>query len=427
MKRFNPRKRRVTIAGALLLVVVGIIGVVPWRVTAQEPGGLADKVLTQLVPGRQATARARLLVVPPESTSTDLLDRDSLMPTYKALITTDLVLKGALGRIPADHRVDLKDLPEDKQVDAVRRNLTVRTIRNTSILELRYRSKDPEAAVAVLSAVIDAYMDFLDRTHQSTDADVLRTLTKERANIEEQLRDKEEELRGLRTVPTRRSRAELRNKELQLARSAAALEEELLENRHRLTELLQHYTEKHPRVQSAKNRIKAIEAALALQTKDRTKAATSAHGNDAVQIQSLEAELARLRALFDKILDRIENIDLRVGSSSLQVRVVEPPRLLGRPGGREKTRASTKEAERDLIQAGDVLEISFTTKHSAAGVTVSVRVSDDGTADIPLIGSVRIDGVAPGRATETVRNACADRGVLPDAKVELKLRRETQP
>jgi uncharacterized protein involved in exopolysaccharide biosynthesis len=349
----------------------------------------------------------------------DVRKSDLFMPTYEAIVSTEAVLKGAIQHIPEEHRTDLADLPEDKQIDFLRSNLAVRTHRNTNVLELQYTSRDSAAAVAVLNAVIDAYVDFLDRTQENMDAGVTGVLEKERASIEKRLRDKQEELQEMEGPgATRTSQAELREKNLQLARSAAALEEALLESRQKLPRLLQHYGEKHPEVQRVKRQIQAIE--LMLQAKESNQALTVIREKDAAEIQLLEAQIESLRATYDMILERIKDIDLRDERADLRVSVLSRARVGPR---REEPSSWTEKSQAALIQSGDVLEIALTTKHSTSGVTVWVRVADDGSADIPLVGSVQLGGTSLPEAARAVTKTCADRDVLPDAQVELKLKR----
>jgi len=136
---------------------------------------------------------------------------------------------------------------------------------------------------------------------------------------------------------------------------------------------------------------------------------------------------ANLTHYRDALLERIADIDVRDDSSGVRVCVVEAPHGVSRPIGSKETRPALDEVLSHVIQVGDVLQLTVTTKHSKAGVTVPVKVADDGSADIPLIGSVQLGGLTTRQATITVRDACADRGVLSDARVDLKLRLEAQP
>ena len=72
--------------------------------------------------------------------------------------------------------------------------LTAKTIRATSILEVDYRCKDPQVAVDVVRAVVQSYLDFMDRMRKGTAGEISRILTTERKDLAEKLSRKQEEL-----------------------------------------------------------------------------------------------------------------------------------------------------------------------------------------------------------------------------------------
>jgi capsular exopolysaccharide synthesis family protein len=94
--------------------------------------------------------------------------QQSLMPTYVKLITSPAVLEGALKRLRREDCIDFAGVPKDRRAAVLERNLIARTRRQTNIIEVSYRSTDPYAAVAVVNAVKDSYLDFMDRTHKRT-------------------------------------------------------------------------------------------------------------------------------------------------------------------------------------------------------------------------------------------------------------------
>ena len=59
---------------------------------------------------------------------------------------------------------------------------------------MSYRSKDPQVAVHVVQAVVQSYLDFMDRMHKGTAGEISRILTKEREEQAEKLSRKQEEL-----------------------------------------------------------------------------------------------------------------------------------------------------------------------------------------------------------------------------------------
>ena len=67
-------------------------------------------------------------------------------------------------------------------------------MRYTSIIEVSYCSKDPQVAANVVSAVVQSYLDFMDRIHKGTAGELSRILTKERNEVAEKLAQKQEEL-----------------------------------------------------------------------------------------------------------------------------------------------------------------------------------------------------------------------------------------
>lgn len=120
------------------------------------------------------------------------------MPTYEALIPSAKVLSGALAHLRPEDRVDFGDVSPEKWEDRLRKNLSARTIRNTNILEITYQSRNSAAAVAIVNAIVQSYVDFVDQTHKSTAGEIIRILTKEKAELVTKLAGKEQELQRVR-------------------------------------------------------------------------------------------------------------------------------------------------------------------------------------------------------------------------------------
>lgn len=149
---------------------------------------------------RRYAAKAAMLV---SQTSPDRLDtsmtgddllRQNTMPTFENMIRSAKVLEGALKNLDPADRVDLADIPKERWIAALQENLSAKTVRSTSILELSCRSKDPRVAVSVVQAVVQSYLDFMDRMHKGTAGEISRMLTKEREEVAEKLGRKQEEL-----------------------------------------------------------------------------------------------------------------------------------------------------------------------------------------------------------------------------------------
>ncbi len=149
---------------------------------------------------RKYSAKASLLVsqVGQDRLNTSFTGEDSIrrntMPTFENMIRSAKVLEGALKKLAPADRIDFGNGSKEACVGILQANLTAKTIRSTSILELTYCSKKPEVAVNVVRAVVQSYLDFMDEMHKGTAGDISRNLTKERDEVAEKLAKKQEEL-----------------------------------------------------------------------------------------------------------------------------------------------------------------------------------------------------------------------------------------
>ena len=120
--------------------------------------------------------------------------QQNLMPTFESLFTCTKVLEGALGYLRPEDRIDMAGAPRETWAAILQENLSTQVQQGTHIIEIGYRSKDPKAAVNVVNAVVQSYVDFLDKTHKSTAGEIIRVLTKEKVELAERLVRKEQEL-----------------------------------------------------------------------------------------------------------------------------------------------------------------------------------------------------------------------------------------
>ena len=140
-------------------------------------------------------AQAQLLVT---QSSPDMLKAgvtatigsDSLIATHQKLIESSVVLEDAVERIKKftnAAKVDLAHTTPDHWKGILRNNLSASAVRRTSIIELTYKSKSAPAAQAVLDAVVDSYMEFIDKSHKDVSVEIASIL-------QDELREKEREL-----------------------------------------------------------------------------------------------------------------------------------------------------------------------------------------------------------------------------------------
>ena len=120
--------------------------------------------------------------------------RQNTMPTFEKLIVSAKVLEGALQHLAPADRVDFNSSPSEAWVGILQKNINAQVLRFTSIIEVSYYSRDPRVAANVVSAVVQSYLDFMDRIHKGTAGELSRILTKERNEVAETLAQKQQEL-----------------------------------------------------------------------------------------------------------------------------------------------------------------------------------------------------------------------------------------
>ncbi|MEC7555915.1 MAG: Wzz/FepE/Etk N-terminal domain-containing protein, partial [Planctomycetota bacterium] len=108
------------------------------------------------------------------------------MANYQGVLTSDLVLEEVLQKLPAKHRVDLKDVPRTKWIDALRKQLGVSAPRRTNLIDVRYRSRDPQTAAAIVNHVVNSYLKLMREIHKSTASEDVEFLTKKREKLDEE-------------------------------------------------------------------------------------------------------------------------------------------------------------------------------------------------------------------------------------------------
>lgn len=148
---------------------------------------------------RRYQSRASLLVLQAgnDVSSTTMSTENAsqgLMPTYERLMTSAVVLQAALNRLPYEDRIDFAEVPQERWIERLQNDLRAVAVRRTNIIELSYESKRPESAVAVVNAVVQAYLEFMETTHKGTAGQLIAVLTKEKEQVEEKLEIKQNEL-----------------------------------------------------------------------------------------------------------------------------------------------------------------------------------------------------------------------------------------
>jgi succinoglycan biosynthesis transport protein ExoP len=129
---------------------------------------------------------------------TSIADSESLrqntMPTFENIIRSAKVLEGALKKLTPRDRAEFDKMPGESRAKALEKNLTSKTIRATSILEVSYRCSDPQVAANIVRAVVQSYLEFMDVIHKGTTGEISRILTQERNEVADKLSRKQEDL-----------------------------------------------------------------------------------------------------------------------------------------------------------------------------------------------------------------------------------------
>lgn len=158
-------------------------------------GGLYYSTATRLF-----ASKAALLITQtrPDRLDTSITNEESLrqnaMPTFENMIRSAVVIEGALQSLPPADLIDLVDQSRECWTTCLQKKINAKAIRSTSILEVSYRSKDPQVAANVVRAVVQSYLDFMDRMHRGTASELSRMLTHEREELATKLGHKQQEL-----------------------------------------------------------------------------------------------------------------------------------------------------------------------------------------------------------------------------------------
>ena len=124
----------------------------------------------------------------------------TLISTFEQLFSSAVILDGAIERLQrktTDVQLDFTGLAPDKWRDVIRRHLVARAIRNTNIVELTYLSKSPRAGQAVVAAIVESYLDFIEKTHTDDSVKNLAILEERRKSTETKLEQQKQHLLGL--------------------------------------------------------------------------------------------------------------------------------------------------------------------------------------------------------------------------------------
>lgn len=126
--------------------------------------------------------------------------QEDLIPTFERLFLQSAIIDGAIRRIrelPKEWQADFARYPLDEWPDALLDNLTVRSVRRTKLIDLGYISENPRAAEGILNALLESYLEFVERTHHDVSLEIVNILDREQQQVAQDLGQKQREFREL--------------------------------------------------------------------------------------------------------------------------------------------------------------------------------------------------------------------------------------
>ncbi len=128
----------------------------------------------------------------------DQTSLESTLSTHREIVTSPVVIQDAIEHLLPEHRIDLQDSPLADWNKVIASRLVARTTRKANFIEVSYRSRSPEAAAAVVSAVVQSYLQFVDHTHKGSAGEVIATLKQSSDEIGAKLASRKTELQTIR-------------------------------------------------------------------------------------------------------------------------------------------------------------------------------------------------------------------------------------
>ncbi|WP_425398225.1 polysaccharide biosynthesis tyrosine autokinase [Aeoliella sp.] len=123
---------------------------------------------------------------------------ENLMANQQKLLSSPVVIRNAIAQLPEQYLVDLANVPRRDWVANLTSRLSVGTSRKGSSMEVSYRSRDPEAAAAVVSSVVDSYLAAVEYMHQGSEGKRLEERKRNLAEVETALRNAQGKVMSLR-------------------------------------------------------------------------------------------------------------------------------------------------------------------------------------------------------------------------------------
>ena len=123
-----------------------------------------------------------------------------LMPTHQQLIVSQPVLENAIQYISPECLSEFQGQQRESWHRQLAGKISTRVVKSTTVLNISYTSTKPQNAVAIVTAVIKSYLQFVDETHKGTAAKIINVMTQEKDDIGRQLMEEETKLADARVA-----------------------------------------------------------------------------------------------------------------------------------------------------------------------------------------------------------------------------------
>lgn len=122
------------------------------------------------------------------------------MPSYLSILRKPAVIQKVIDSMSAAQMAEFGNAPQEEWERILKSRIQVRNPLDTNILELYFRSPNPDNAATILDALIKSYIEFVHETHKGTSQEVLTKLTEERLILEKEIQQRTDQLIVLRAT-----------------------------------------------------------------------------------------------------------------------------------------------------------------------------------------------------------------------------------
>ncbi|MFM8633616.1 MAG: GumC family protein, partial [Planctomycetia bacterium] len=120
------------------------------------------------------------------------------MATYEKLVVSPLVLQAAARQLDGPTRAVFGSQDPELVATQIATSLKAKGLRQTNLLELKFRAPDATVAATVTAAIIKSYADFMQESHRGTAGTLVDTLTREKQQVDAKLEGKQQEFLAIR-------------------------------------------------------------------------------------------------------------------------------------------------------------------------------------------------------------------------------------